>query len=290
MFKKKSALFCILIALCVAVAGCVQQIQTKTPDTDGSSKASTDKFQVDKNIFAGTMVEMSWEDVQKEAQSGAIVLFPISVVEEHGPHMDLSPDIYLAYESCILIKNSLEEKGVHAVIAPPDYWGINVSTGAFPGSFTLKPDTFKAVLRDSTECLKKWGFTKIFYVSMHGDPIHRNLVTTSAKENTEALGIDVVDVDTIHLPIQNRPTFPTARDGKFSPERHAGADETSLIFAMFPDKVDVAYAKKLKPQSGFSPLGYMGDPANFDLEDGTTVMKAITETYALEIEAYLKKP
>jgi creatinine amidohydrolase/Fe(II)-dependent formamide hydrolase-like protein len=76
---------------------------------------------------------------------------------------------------------------------------------------------------------------------------------------------------------------------KFAPDFHAGADETSWIWAYYPDKVDAESAKKLKPQSNFFPLGYAGDPANFDPENGKETWDIIVQIDALKIEAYLKQ-
>jgi creatinine amidohydrolase len=100
------------------------------------AKGGAGAIQPDKSIFKDTMVEMSWQEVQKAAKNGAVVIFPIAVVEEHGPHMDLSPDIYLTSLGCRFLKQDLAKKGIEAIIAPPYYWGINQATGDFPGSFT----------------------------------------------------------------------------------------------------------------------------------------------------------
>ncbi len=247
--------------------------------------------QSDKSIFKNTMVELTWQEVKKEAEKGSIVLFPIAVVEEHGPHMDLSPDIYLVYIRCILIKQSLEKKGIHSIIAPPYYWGINQATGMFPGSFTVKPETFKAVLSDSIECLKSWGFTRIFTCNFHGDPLHRSALELSTQEIRNNLKIDVYNLESLPLTVkvENPPSFPKSRPGKYSPDYHAGADETSSMWSYYPDKINVEVAKKLKPQSYFQPLGYVGDPANFKLENGMEGLNVTAEYCALLIEAFLKQ-
>jgi creatinine amidohydrolase len=248
------------------------------------------KKQSDKSIFTDTMVEMTWEDVKKEAERESVVLFPIAVIEEHGPHMDLSPDIYLTYYVCKLIKQNLEKKGIRAIIAPPYYWGINQSTGMFPGSFTVKPETFTALLSDSIECLKSWGFTKVFTCNLHGDPLHRSTLESAVYTIRTNLKIDVYNVDSLSsiVEIQNPPVFPAIRSGKYSPDYHAGADETSMMWSCYPDKVNIELAKKLKPQSTFEPLGYVGDPASFELEKGLDSLSATAEYAALLIEAFLK--
>lgn len=245
----------------------------------------------DKSIFSETMVELTWQEIKKEAELNSIVLFPISVVEEHGPHMDLSPDIYGVNIICKLIKYKLREKGIDSIIAPPYYWGINKATERFPGSFTVKPETFKALLLDIIECLYRWGFTKIFTHNVHGDSLHCSTLESAIDEIRNNLGIDVYNLFSLSKEvIQNHQPFRANRPGKYSPDYHAGATETAMIYTYHPDKVNVELAKTLKPQSSFDePLGYVGDPANFELENEKEASNKIADFYVQVIETFLKK-
>ncbi|HEX2945892.1 MAG TPA: creatininase family protein [Clostridia bacterium] len=299
--RKISIIMALVLTFMTLITACAQQAEVSenavgknTASENSGTVSNTENApadpgkQSDKSIFAGTMAEMTWEQVMKEADNKAVVLFPIAVVEEHGPHMDLTPDIYLTYIECKLLKQNLEKSGIHSVIAPPYYWGINESTGSFPGSFTLKPETLKTVLSDIVECLKEWGFTQVFYVNQHGDPFQRNTLKSSADELKSSLGIDVVDV--LSLPAApDSPSFPAPKEGKFAPDFHAGADETSWVWAFYPDKVNVEAARKLEPQPNFFPLGYAGDPANFDTENGKEVWDIIVQMDTLKIKAYLEQ-
>lgn len=58
------------------------------------------------SIFDETMVDMTWTDIEKVVQEGAIALLPTGVIEEHGPHMGLAVDIYIAYLLCKLTEGS----------------------------------------------------------------------------------------------------------------------------------------------------------------------------------------
>ena len=49
------------------------------------------------NIFSNTMADMKWTDIKRYADENAIVLLPIGVIEEHGPHLCLATDIYTKY-------------------------------------------------------------------------------------------------------------------------------------------------------------------------------------------------
>jgi creatinine amidohydrolase len=245
----------------------------------------------DRSIFSDTMVELTWKEVEAEALRDSIVLFPVSVVEEHGPHMDLSPDIYSASIMCKLVKYRLAEKSIDSIIAPPYYWGINRATGRFPGSFTVRPETFKAMLFDTIECLKRWGFTKIFTLNFHGDSLHWSTLESSINEIRGNLGIEVHNLFTLSKDLAMDPEpFRPVRLDRFSPDFHAGATETAMIWTYYPDKVNVEMAKGLKPQSSFDePLGYVGDPAKFELEDERAASAKIADFYVRVIETFLGK-
>ena len=124
------------------------------------------------SIFEETMVEMNWNEIDKASKDGAIVLLPMGVIEEHGPHMCLGVDIYLSYIQCRLIKQRLVTAGIQTLIAPPFYWGINNVSGDFPGSFTSRKETVKAVIYDILASLKRWGFNYVFGINLHGDKEH----------------------------------------------------------------------------------------------------------------------
>ena len=45
------------------------------------------------NIFDETMAQMTFVQIEEAARKGAIILFPTSVIEEHGPHLPLDVDV-----------------------------------------------------------------------------------------------------------------------------------------------------------------------------------------------------
>lgn len=54
------------------------------------------------SIFEKTMADMTWQEVEKASKENQIVLFPLGVIEEHGPHLPLGTDSYWSYASCKL--------------------------------------------------------------------------------------------------------------------------------------------------------------------------------------------
>lgn len=135
------------------------------------------------NLMDDTMLEMNWYEIESKARDNALVIFPIGVVEEHGKHLPLGTDIYLATLQAKNMANYMRQNDYACIIAPPYYWGINsVLTRCFPGSFTLKDNTLKLVITDILSNLEDAGFTKVLFVNAHGDPVHRKVITKKIEE------------------------------------------------------------------------------------------------------------
>lgn len=262
------------------------------------------------SIFAGTMADMTYQEVEKSIKENAIVLFPIGVIEEHGPHLPLGTDTYLTYGLLVHIQKRLDEMGVKSIIAPPFYWGINVATGGFVGSFSVKVETMKSVMKDTVDCLEKWGFRKVYLLNMHGDYLHSKTIVEVAKEIYESEGnISVYDIlpqffaerlglrgDEPYILVQED----EVTEGQQLPQYfdiHAGGFETSLMLVDFKELVDENRARTLKSsmttlellrkwQSGgeqakeVTPLGYCGDPSDISLEDAEKFIMDFTRVTA----------
>ncbi len=244
--------------------------------------------QTDTSIFAGTMVEMTWPEVSQAADEGAVVLLPVGIIEEHGPHMDLSPDVFMAYFFCRSLKQKLQEKGIKAIIAPPFYWGISPDCAHFPGTFSVRPETMKALLVDIFTSLDSWGFKNLFVANSHGDHTHVDMINAAIEDMRSSLTMRTDYLGALDVPVENPPVFPPNREGSYTPDYHAGAIETAAMNTFYPQLVNTALAKQLKPQDNFYSLGYRGDPASYDLEKTIIAFShADAEMDALKIQAVL---
>ena len=268
------------------------------------------------SIFNETMVTMPWPEIEKAAEQESIVLLPTGVIEEHGTHMGLGVDILCSYLSCKQTKKNLEEKGIRALIAPPYYWGINNATGSFPGSFTVRKDTLKAVLYDILVCLRRWGFKYVFNLNWHGDEGHIMAILDAISEARVDTGVRAYSIlrafDVQRLRITGEEPYVLVQTDGFPPgpppkylEIHAESFETGLMAAYFPEHVDIDLAKTLKStdltfddlmvwRNGWddakkiTPLGYFGDPAGFDPEAAKAELVGHTKDLADLIERFLK--
>ena len=141
------------------------------------------------NIFEETMAHMTYVQIEAAAQGGTVVLFPVGVIEEHGPHLPLAVDVYGSYLQSREVKSELEKKGIKSLIAPPFYWGINVATGSFGGSFSCREETMISVLFDAMSSLKKWGFDRVFFINHHMDSGHMKALNQAIQKARKETGM-----------------------------------------------------------------------------------------------------
>jgi creatinine amidohydrolase len=234
------------------------------------------------------MVDMTWPAIAERAGKGDIILLPVGIIEAHGPHMDLGADILLAHRYCRLLHHELELKSIHALVAPPIYWGHAADTARYAGTFSVKPQTMKALLADILESLDSWGFRKVFLVNCHGDRTHLRMIEESIAEANRRLTLQTIDLSRLDITLCHPPAFPLPRKDRFEPDVHAGAIETAQMHAFFPNRVNAELARTLPPSDSFHPMAYCGDPAGFELEEGIAAyLCADLETDVRKIEAFL---
>jgi creatinine amidohydrolase len=266
------------------------------------------------SIFQETMADMTWQEVEKAAEEGAVILLPTAVIEEHGPHMGCGVDTYLAYQTCKLARRELESRGIKALIVPPFYWGINRTTHVFPGTFTVRDNTMKAVLTDILSSLKSWGFNYVFNINWHYDGVHLSTLLRTIIDAQESLGINVYfvmpDSDVARFNFKgdepflvvhkNPPEFLKPREFV---DLHAGGGETGIMAAHFPDQVNMELTRTLEPTRltmrdvgkwvtnarEVTPLGYFGDPAGADIQEGGEYHRSFCINIADSIQSFLKK-
>jgi len=266
------------------------------------------------SMFKDTMVTNNWQEIEEAGKKGLPILFPIGVIEEHGPHLPLGSDIYWSISMCRLVKEKLKSKGQESVIAPPYYFGVNYCTGAFPGSFSLKPDTMAQVLFEIFENLKCFGFSDMNCFNYHGDAVHIRAIVDAIKKANEELGIHAkLVLESMDLPLYgwrgdedfllvSEPDYPMEWFEEQEPSErglldiHAGAFETAVMNYICPEQVDLEKARELQSSSlskeGMKkwlkggeatrevvPLGYAGNPAGYE-----AVSKHVKEMLDLQAE------
>jgi creatinine amidohydrolase len=115
---------------------------------------------------------MTWEQVAERIEAGVdAVLVPIGTTEQHGPHMPLDTDCFIARSLAGRAADLAHEQGVSVLVAPT----LNVTLSwyhmQFPGSMRLSTTTFLQVFREVCDSLAHHGFERLVAVNGHGGNI-----------------------------------------------------------------------------------------------------------------------
>lgn len=180
------------------------------------------------------MERMSWTEIRTAMADGydTAVLFTGSI-EQHGPHLPLATDTLCAYALAERVARRLGNSLVAPVIRP----GVSEHHMAFPGTVTLRPATFKAVVADCVHSLARHGFRRIVVSWAHGGntPALQEVLPEIAAQNPSVELLAQADV----------PAF-FAHWKPFAEEEgidlgtlgiHGGEGETSMMLAHVPDQV-----------------------------------------------------
>lgn len=115
---------------------------------------------------------LTWPEVEAARERGvAAVLVPIGSTEQHGHHMPLDTDCFIARSLCARAAALGAEEGVELLVAPT----LNVTVSwyhmQFPGSMRLSTTTFLEVFREVCDSLAHHGFENLVAVNGHGGNI-----------------------------------------------------------------------------------------------------------------------
>ena len=138
------------------------------------------------------MVDMTWPEIGRAAADGAIVLLPTGIIEEHGPHLGLAVDTYIPDLIGVMARRELASRAISALVAPPCYWGVSQGTAVFPGTFSVRRETMKAIVYDILASLHGWGFKRTFAVNWHADFQHCRVLLETFAEARRGMGMDAL--------------------------------------------------------------------------------------------------
>jgi creatinine amidohydrolase/Fe(II)-dependent formamide hydrolase-like protein len=247
------------------------------------------------------VAQMNAEQIRALDKQKTVVILPGGVLEQHGPHLPSFTDGYS--------NEWLTERLAEAIVARPGWTvlvfpitplghaGANEIGGkyVFPGTYSIRRTTLRAVLMDLATELGEQGFRRIFVMHAHGSPFHNQMLDQAGDYFRDTYGGRMVNLHGL----QPRPEQLSKQ--KLAPPKlslsaleskenglldvHAGLDETSRLMFLRPDLVNPSY-RTLPPfaanslvelfQIAKAPnwLGYLGSP------------RLATATYGAQLQQY----
>jgi creatinine amidohydrolase len=108
------------------------------------------------------VIDRNWMQLEAYLERDDRIVLPLGSVEQHA-YLSLGVDVILSERVSV---EAAEPLGVP--VLPALAYGLTPYFGAYPGSPTLRLDTYRAVLRDLLDSLHGQGFRRLALVSGHG--------------------------------------------------------------------------------------------------------------------------
>ena len=226
--------------------------------------------------------ELSTFEAAQAAKDGAVIIFPVGSVEEHGSHLPLCTDSvqpeFIALEVA---------KRTGCLVAPPFRYGICNATRNFPGTLTIQFDTLYRLAHDVLSELVRNGFTRIIVLSGHAGNSHMVALRLAAQEvviaNNDAAEkgkVRIMVLSDFDFAEELTPQLAAKNDG------HAGTLETSRMMAIKPEIVKAKgeasawhmprFEVVAHPEV-FFPSGVNGDPTAASAQKGEKINNYIIQ-------------
>jgi creatinine amidohydrolase len=174
---------------------------------------------------------LTWPEAERLGAEGAVGLVTLASLEQHGPHLPLATDSLLGER---LAREIAERLAGPVVVTPVVRGGLSTHHLAFPGSVTVSPQAYRALVISYVEGLERMGIRQIGIWSWHGGNFGfvRELVDSYGGVAQLAGYSDLQRF--IDVMLQS-----AAAVGLQAPETdvHAGGLETSTMLAAYPDLV-----------------------------------------------------
>jgi creatinine amidohydrolase len=241
-----------------------------------------------------TLFEMTWEETQEALKETDLVVLPIGSTEQHGPHLPLGNDAIQIREITRRVVVNLRNRGVKAVAGPLVPFGVASYHMPFPGTISLQPATFQALMYDVMQSLYRHGFRRFALPLGHGGNLSSMHIVSQKfiDDNQDAQAV-VIN----WLPFMNRNYGKLITSKKL--EGHSGEPETSRLLAMHPELVEIKRARVyyspvtdkaespdhplmgggiFKPKRSYTditPYGSIGDPGLAKAETGEKILELV---------------
>jgi len=204
--------------------------------------------------------EMTWTDVAAGDTRRWIAVLPVAAVEQHGPHLPLGTDSYIA-EAYIARVLPLLPADLPATFLPVQKVGQSDEHLAFPGTLSFSAQTLIGAYTEIGESLHRCGVRKLVIITSHGGNVAA--VEVVARDLRVRLKMMVVTC------AWHRFGYPPGTFERMEQRHgiHAGDVETSLVLAHKPETVHperavaaipatVKMAEDFKWLSAFRPVGF----------------------------------
>jgi creatinine amidohydrolase len=233
---------------------------------------------------------MTWQEVGDVSRE-VVFLTPTGSLEQHGPHLPLFTDSFIATAVAEAVEKNLPNK---VVLTPPLWMGASGHHLKFPGTISASFETYEGAIISLAESLLPHGFRKFYFLNGHGGNTEPNGV---ALRKLKALHNDALFGHLGYFSLITEEIAQTL-EGPTKDMRHACEAEASLIMHLHPELVR---ADKLRddglrtepPVKGavlhfdeFTEQGSLGYATLATPQKGKAIFEAAVAAATTEIERF----
>jgi creatinine amidohydrolase len=247
----------IIVLLVWAMAGSAMSDQDRATGKRESSPSARSKIY--------KLEELNWPQIDAFKRERTLVLLPVGMLEEHGPHLPVGADMLgVLYEANAVsrrVSQTLTDWNI--VMMPPinyGHAGANLIGDILvhPGTYGIRQSTLRSLVADVGGQLAENGFKWIFVLNGHAAPPHSIAINEACDFISESFRVTMLHLSGLFkadAAIQARGQriearhFSAAEISSFGMDVHAGVGETSQLLATRPDLVASSY-KTLPHRAG----------------------------------------
>jgi len=251
---------------------------------------------------------LTWPAISRLDRDTTALLLATGAIEQHGPHLPVGTDIGNAQALIEAVAERWGEDpgvpGARIVVLPPMWWGTSPHHKGFPGTISLRLETFHHLLVDIVESISRHGFYRFLVINGHGG--NAGILAASAGEISESLGVSLA---TCSYWTTIAGTLRDLGESTLGGMGHACEMETSLALHLDPPSVDLAHLRADLPTarpalaaidfrrpgpvgvaldfSRDTSEGVMGDPTMATAEKGRAFFEAAVDELSALVVALL---
>ena len=182
---------------------------------------------------------LAWPEISAlREKNGGLLLLPLGATEQHGPHLPVAMDTFWRNP---FATRSPDKTGV-PVLSALRYTVSQGHTSKWPGTFSLRHETFISTLRDIAAWAVATGWRRLLFVNAHfgNDAPARVAVDQLRLAHLGKLQVGLVHAFKLDEAIWRSYT----RDAD---DLHANAAETALMLHLHPELVHIDRLRYRRP-------------------------------------------
>ncbi len=167
-------------------------------------------------------------EIAAARDAGALPVLPVGSIEQHGDHLPVDTDTFLAVR--VTEEAAKWCDAAHVLILPSPAYGFSPHHLEWPGTVSLSADTFQRLVADIAQSVLRAGFDRMLIVNGHGG--NRGPMTAVCTE----LGARGLGVGLVNYIVPGQKDWQPHLPESFRRVGHACAYETALQMALRPEE------------------------------------------------------